>query len=83
MYVNPFWFGVLMTFDALIMITIVIAIVRTIRGDDDEEEEIELSPEEYKKLLEEMTGRKFKVSVKGGFMIGEPEDEENDGKNKR
>ena len=34
MWVNPFWFGVLMTIVGFIALMIVIAIINTIKGDD-------------------------------------------------
>lgn len=38
MWVNPFWFGVLMTIVAIIVLFIVIGIVQAMRGDDEIED---------------------------------------------
>ena len=65
MYVNPFWFGVLMTIVAGLMFFLVLAIIQSARSDDDD-----LTEDEYREILEEMTGEKIKVVTKNGVMIG-------------
>lgn len=39
MYVNPFWFGVLMTFVVEIIVAIIMAIAIRGRGEDDDDHE--------------------------------------------
>lgn len=39
MYVNPFWFGVLMTIVTILVVMIIIAIVRASRGGNDADNE--------------------------------------------
>lgn len=75
MYVNPFWFGVLMTVVGLVVIMIILAIV-TVQRDDklrDEEEEAD-----FQKFLEEVENRKFKLVRKDGYWVGEPVEDDDD-----
>lgn len=76
MYVNPFWFGVLMTIVAAIIVMIILAIVRS------HQEEWEPSWEdeqEINKILTEMSGGKsFKIYYHDGYMVGEAIEDETD-----
>lgn len=78
MYVNPFWFGVLMTIVAGVMIMIVLAIIQAVR-DDGDDEDFDLTPDQYKQMLKELTGKDFVVEVKHGCMVAHPVEEEKDG----
>ena len=77
MYVNPFWFGVLMTIVSFIVVMIILALARS---HQERWEEYEPSEEEFKKILSEMSGGKnFRVTYRDGYMVGEPiEDDNND-----
>lgn len=44
MYVNPFWFGVLMTIVTILIVMIIIAIVRANRGENDADNEQKRDP---------------------------------------
>lgn len=72
MYVNPFWFGFLMAIVTIIFLIIVLAVIRSHREEDEEEP----TPEEFRNILEEMTGKKYKVSEKDGYLVGEQVEEE-------
>lgn len=44
MYVNPFWFGVLMTIVTILVVMIIIAIVRVNQGGNDADHEQKRDP---------------------------------------
>ena len=74
MFVNPFWFGVLMTIVVEIMVSVLLVIIREAKGD-----KREVTEEDLRQLLEDITGKKFRVIEKDGYLIGEPvEDREDD-----
>ena len=74
MLVNPFWFGVLMTIVVEIMLSVILVIIREAKGD-----KREVTEEDLRQLLEDITGKKFRVVEKDGYLIGEPgEDREGD-----
>lgn len=74
MVVNPFWFGVLMTIVVEIMVSVLLVIIREAKGD-----KREVTEEELRQVLEDITGKKFRVVEKDGYLIGEPvEDREDD-----
>ena len=81
MYVNPFAFGVVATLAAMFILTVIRAVIH---ASDDDCEDIEVSKEEFQQALEEMTGKKFNVVYRNGFMVGEPiedlDDDESDSK---
>ena len=79
MYVNPFWFGVLMTIVTMIVLSIVVAIIKS----HQEDEEIEdVSEEEFRNVVEEMTGKKFRIISKDGYMIAESLEDDNESETK-
>lgn len=67
MVVNPFWFGVLMTIVVEIMLSVLLVIIREAKGD-----KREVTEEDLRLLLEDITGKKFRVVEKDGYLIGEP-----------
>ena len=71
--VNAFWFGVLMTLFAMFVAMFIIAYFHSKRGEKSHEkfEEYDPSEDEFREALEEMTGKKFRIVKKNGFMIGE------------
>lgn len=74
MMVNPFWFGVLMTIVVEIMLSVILVIIREAKGD-----KREVTEEDLRQVLEDITGKKFRVIEKDGYLIGEPvEDREDD-----
>lgn len=74
MFVNPFWFGVLMTIVVEIMLSVILVIIREAKG-----YKREVTEEDLRQLLEDITGKKFRVVEKDGYLIGEPvEDREDD-----
>ena len=77
MYVNAFWFGFLIAMVVILVLVILLAFIRARQ----EEEEIDATPEEFKQILEEMTGKKFRIVERNGYLVGEPieEDEDKDG----
>lgn len=73
MLVNPFWFGVLMTIVVEIMLSVILVIIREAKGD-----KREVTEEELRKVLEDITGKKFRVIEKDGYLIGEPVEDRED-----
>lgn len=74
MMVNPFWFGVLMTLFAIILLLMIAAFIGAKRSDHNDQTE----ENEFLETLEQMTGRKFKVTVKNGYLVGEPLEDEDE-----
>lgn len=75
MYVNPFWFGVLMTVVGLVVVMIILAIITVHRDDKLRDEEDEA---DFQKFLEEVENRKFKLVRKDGYWVGEPVEDDDD-----
>lgn len=71
MEVNAFWFGFLIGVVVILVLLLAIAFASATRNNDDQEE-IDISPEEYKAALEQMTGKKMHVyRDKRGYLVGE------------
>lgn len=78
MMVNPFWFGVLVAFFAILLLMFILALISSKRSDDDWEE-FEPTEDEFREALESMTDKKFRIVRKNGYMIGEIlEDDDNE-----
>ena len=78
MTVNAFWFGFLIAVVVILVLLLAVAFAATRRND---EEDIEISPAEYKAALEQMTGKPMRVfRDKNGYLVGEaiedPDDDE-------
>lgn len=78
MEVNAFWFGFLIAVVVILVLLLAVAFAAARRND---EEDIEISPEEYKAALEQMTGKPMRVyRDKSGYLVGEavedPDDDE-------
>jgi len=76
MTVNAFWFGFLI---AVVLVLVLLISVAFISARRSEREEEEISDQEYKEILEGMTGKKFKVVRKNGYLVGEPIEDPDDG----
>lgn len=75
MTVNAFWFGFLI---AVVLVLVLLISVAFISARRSEREEKEISDQEYKEILEDMTGKKFKVVRKHGYLVGEPVEDHDD-----
>ena len=81
MYVNPFAFGVVVALAALFLMLVIQSFITSILHPKDDDD---MTEEEYKEMLEELTGKKFKITTKNGFLVGEPiEDDDDDNSNKK
>ena len=80
MLVNPFWFGFLIAIVTLLILTLILAYVKS--REEDEEEECQPTEEEDREFKEQIIGKKFKIVEKNGYLVGEmiEEEEESDGK---
>ena len=79
-YVNAFWFGFLIAIVTLLILTLILAYIK---GRQDDRDDSQPDEEEFAEILKELTGKKFRVVEKNGYLVGEPipEDEEKtDGK---
>lgn len=74
MYVNPFWFGVITTLAAELILSVIASAIRSAC----EDEEDDMSEEEFRKILTETTGKQFKVTLHDGYMVGEPIEDKDD-----
>lgn len=72
-YVNPFWFGFLLAIVVMIVLTMILAYIN---GKRKEEEEYQPTEEEVREALEEITGKKFRIVNKNGYLVGEIIEEE-------
>lgn len=81
MYVNAFWFGFLIAMVVILILTLILAYING-REEEKEWEEYQPTEEEVREALEEITGKKFQVVEKNGYLVGEmiEEEEEIDGK---
>ena len=80
MYVNAFWFGFLIAMVVMLVLTLILAYIK---GRQDDRDDSQPDEEEFAQILKEMTGKKFRVVEKNGYLVGEPipdEEEESDGK---
>lgn len=75
MTVNAFWFGFLI---AVVLVLVLLISVAFISARRSEREEEEISEQEYKEILEGMTGKKFKVVQRNGYLVGEPIEDPDD-----
>ena len=74
MTVNAFWFGFLIAVVLVLVLLISVAFISARRSEQEEE----ISDQEYKEILEGMTGKKFKVVRKNGYLVGEPIEDPDD-----
>ena len=82
MTVNAFWFGFLIAVVVILVLLLAVAFASSMRNEE-EGAEIDISPEEYKELLEKATGKKMRVfRDRHGYLVGEaiedPDDDEAD-----
>lgn len=75
MTVNAFWFGFLIAIVLVMVLLITVAFVAARRSDQEEEA---MDEQQYKEILEDMTGKKFKVVRKHGYLVGEPVEDPDD-----
>ena len=75
MTVNAFWFGFLIAVVLALVLLILVAFISARRSEREEEE---ISEQEYKEILEGMTGKKFKVVQRNGYLVGEPIEDPDD-----
>ena len=69
MMVNAFWFGFLI---AIVLVMVLLITVSFVAARRSEQEEETMDEQQYKEILEDMTGKKFKVVRKHGYLVGEP-----------
>lgn len=74
MTVNPFWFGVLMTIVAELVVMIVIAWVNSHRNAKLEEEE----EDAFFQAIASMEGKKVRIVRKNGYLVGEAIEDKDD-----
>ena len=77
MLVNPFWFGFLIAMVVVLVFVIALAFIKA-RQDEREWQEYQPTKEELQAALSEITGKKFKIVQKNGYMVGEMVEDEED-----
>ena len=75
MTVNAFWFGFLI---AVVLVMVLLITVSFVAARRSEQEEEAMDEQQYKEILEDMTGKKFKVVRKHGYLVGEPVEDHDD-----
>ena len=73
MRVNAFWFGLLI---GMIFLLMFLAVLAHIANKREERKWEEISKEEARKLMSELSGKKFQVMEKDGELIAVPVEEE-------
>ena len=68
MQVNAFWFGFLIAIVAVMALIMITALIRANQEYSDDK----MEEEEFKKTIEEMTGKKFRIVNRNGVLVGEP-----------
>lgn len=72
-YVNAFWFGFLIAIVTLLILTLILAYIK---GRQDDRDDYQPDEEEFAEILKELTGKKFRVVEKNGYLVGEMIEEE-------
>lgn len=80
MYVNAFWFGFLIAIVTLLILTLILAYIKG--RQEENEEEYQPTKEEVREALEEITGKKFRIIEKNGYLVGEEIEDEEDSDDK-
>ena len=75
MTVNAFWFGFLI---AVVLVLVLLITVSFVAARRSEQEEEAMDEQQYKEILEDMTGKKFKVVREHGYLVGEPIEDPDD-----
>ena len=79
-YVNAFWFGFLIAIVTLLILTLILAYIKG--RQEENEEEYQPTKEEVREALEEITGKKFRIIEKNGYLVGEEIEDEEDSDDK-
>ena len=75
--VNGFWLGVWVASTVILVLLIGIAMLAGRHSGS--EQEIDISPEEYKAALEKLTGKPMKIyRDSSGYLVGEPIEDPDD-----
>ena len=75
MYVNPFWFGVLMTVVGLVVVFIIAAFINAKRADAEEGEDVWMDEAASKKMLGEAVRDALRQNIVFGEEIADRDDE--------
>ena len=76
MYVNPFWFGVLMSIVAMVVLVLIIGFVGGKIADKEDMEFEDLDEAEMNDMLNDMDGKIVRLKREGEFLAFEEIDDE-------
>ena len=75
MYINAFWFGVLLTVIGLIVLFFIIAYIGSRRSEDEEGEDVLMDEAAFKKMLSEAVREALRENIVFGEEIADRDDE--------
>lgn len=74
MYVNPFWFGVLLTVIGLIVLLFIVAFITVKKNEAGEEDDVLMDEAAFKKMLSEAVRDALKQNIMFGDSVEDPDD---------
>ena len=76
MYINAFWFGVLLTVIGLIVLLFIIAFVNVKRSENEEGEDVLMDEDAFKKMLSEAVREALRENIVFGEEIADKDDQD-------
>ena len=76
MWINPFWFGVLLTVIGLIVLLFIIAFVNVKRSENEEGEDVLMDEDAFKKMLSEAVREALRENIVFGEEIADKDDQD-------
>ena len=78
MYVNGFWLGLLIGMVVMLVFFITLAHFSAKREEENRWQEYQPTEKEFQEILEQVEGKKFRVTRKDGCLVGELVEDEKD-----
>ena len=75
MWINPFWFGVLLTVIGLIVLLFIIAFINVKRSESEDGEDVLMDEDAFKKMLSEAVRDALRENIVFGDPVEDRDDE--------
>lgn len=75
MWINPFWFGVLLTVIGLIVLLFIIAFINVKRSENEEGDDVLMDEDAFKKMLSEAVRDALRENIVFGDPVEDRDDE--------
>ena len=75
MWINPFWFGVLLTVIGLIVLLFIIAFINVKRNENEDGEDVLMDEDAFKKMLSDAVRDALRENIVFGEEIADKDDE--------